>query len=120
MKGNYDAFNNSSGKADAGVSGTDYNIANSNNVKRVDTVITKTELHSMPTLSEPNSVVKNYKDGKLSSERYYDQKGNPYLDIDYSDHGNPKMHPDVPHEHRITVKNGRIHRDKRGKKINED
>lgn len=26
---------------------------------------------------------------------------NAYLDIDYTDHGNPKTHPTVPHEHSI-------------------
>lgn len=67
-----------------------------------------------------NSVVKNYKDGSVNSERYFDDEGKPYLDIDYSDHGNPKMHPYVPHEHHITVKDCKIHRERKEKKINED
>jgi len=38
---------------------------------------------------------------KTIQERYYDSHGKAYLDIDYTDHGNPKMHPHVPHEHHI-------------------
>lgn len=41
-------------------------------------------------------------DGIVHQERYYDKDGNPHLDIDYSDHGNPKKHPVVPHEHNWT------------------
>ena len=44
---------------------------------------------------------------------YYDAKGNAYLDIDYSNHGNAKLHPNVPHEHRI-------HFDSDGKMIRDD
>ncbi len=30
--------------------------------------------------------------GDIILERYYDGNGNAYLDIDYSNHGNPKTH----------------------------
>lgn len=49
--------------------------------------------------SEPNSVTKNYKHGRMIQERYYDENGDVYLDIDYTDHNNPKYHPIVPHQH---------------------
>ena len=37
--------------------------------------------------------------GKKIRDRYYDKKGRAKKDIDYTDHGNPKDHPKVPHEH---------------------
>lgn len=43
---------------------------------------------------------------------YYDEKGNAYKDVDYTDHGNPKRHK-VPHTHIINIKD-KIDR-KRGK-----
>nr|WP_280521334.1 RHS repeat-associated core domain-containing protein [Paenibacillus mangrovi] len=36
---------------------------------------------------------------KLIQRRFYDSKGNAKRDIDYTDHGNPKEHPKVPHTH---------------------
>lgn len=30
----------------------------------------------------------------------YDKNGRAQKDIDYTDHGNPKEHPKVPHEHK--------------------
>ena len=69
--------------------------------------------HSVPTQGVPNSVTQNFKDGKLDSERYYDDNGNAYLDIDYTNHGNPKTHPNVPHEHDIWFDDdGSFHRGK--------
>ena len=47
----------------------------------------------------PNLVTIIKKNGIIESERYYDEQGNPYLDIDYTNHGNSKAHPIVPHEH---------------------
>ena len=68
--------------------------------------------HSLPTEGTANSVTKSYKEGKLDQERYYGDDGKMYLDIDYSNHGNPKMHPKVPHQHKITYDdNGKMHRD---------
>ena len=70
------------------------------------------DAHGLPKEGTANSVTKSYKDGKLDQERYYGNDGKPYLDIDYSNHGNPKMHPNVPHQHKITYDdNGKMHRD---------
>lgn len=56
--------------------------------------------------SEPYSSNDNYdKDGKLKERRYFDKNGKPDMDIHYTDHGNPKKHPKVPHRH--DWKNGR-------------
>lgn len=35
----------------------------------------------------------------MIQERYYDENRDVYLDIDYTDHNNPKTHPIVPHQH---------------------
>lgn len=83
------------------VNGQDYNGAGSQSVGKVDSVNITADEHTISKTGEPNSVSQNFKGGKLESERYYDEEGNAYLDIDYSDHGNPKTHPKVPHEHDI-------------------
>lgn len=31
---------------------------------------------------------------------FFDKNGRAQKDIDYTDHGNPKEHPQVPHEHK--------------------
>ncbi len=45
----------------------------------------------------PNSKAIQYKNGKVYKERFYGDDGRAYKDIHYTDHGNPKRHPDVPH-----------------------
>lgn len=57
------------------------------------------EVHSVPSKSEPNSVFDKYENGRLIQRRYYGKTGKPRLDIDLTDHGNPKDHPIVPHRH---------------------
>lgn len=92
-------------------SGSDYNTAGSRSVGKVTSITTTSNVHSIPAQGSPNSVSKNFKNGKLDSERYYGSDGKAYLDIDYSDHGNSKTHPNVPHEHAIYFdENGRLHR----------
>ena len=53
----------------------------------------------LPTKAKPNSVMTLYRNGKKIRDRYYDKKGRAKKDIGYTDHGNPKDHPKVPHEH---------------------
>lgn len=100
------------GTASDPVNGEDYNTANSSSVKAVDSVVITANQHTMPVIGSPNTVVKNYNNGKLNTERYFDKDGKPYLDIDYSDHGNSKTHPVVPHEHDIQITKGKLHRGK--------
>ena len=38
--------------------------------------------------------------------RWYDSEGKAYRDVDMSDHGNSKEHPEVPHEHTWEYNNG--------------
>ena len=103
----------SSAKNDSGpVNQKDYNTAGSSSAGKVASVTKTNDLHSVPSHGVPDSVSKNYKNGKLDSERYYDKNGDAYLDIDYTNHGNSKMHPDVPHEHSIHFDDeGNMHRD---------
>ena len=110
MKGNWDGFSGSGGSSSGGGDGggIEQGVASA----AVDS-------HSMPQTGTPNSVTKNYKDGKLSTERYYGGDGKPYLDIDYSNHGNAKMHPHVPHEHKITFKDGKMNRAKSDGRIKQ-
>ena len=70
------------------------------------------ETHSIPYKGSPNSVYDNYKDGALQRRRYYGSDGRPRLDIDMTDHGNPKDHPVVPHYHNWYLdKNGALKRE---------
>lgn len=96
MKGNCEAFNS----------------AGSSSVRQVDNRIVVNNRHNLPMNGEANSVIQSYVDGKLTQERYYDSYGNAYLDIDYSDHGNPLTHPTIPHQHHITWRDGKPHRGK--------
>ena len=85
--------------------GIDYNSASS---KSINNVIYKTitKDKKIPMKAKSNSVkTKLGNGGKILQERYYDSHGKAYLDIDYTDHGNPKMHPHVPHEHDIHFTN---------------
>ena len=59
-----------------------------------------TPKHSLPMKGKPNSKQTRYKEGKKVQERYYDKNGDPDYDIDYTNHGNPKEHPNTPHKHR--------------------
>ena len=90
--------------------GLDYNTAGSSSVRRVDSVQTLSEAHSMPISGSLNLATRNYKNGSLYTERYFGSDGKPYLDIDYTDHGNSKMHPDVPHQHKIVFVDGKMDR----------
>ena len=93
------------------INGVDYNSANSDLVQDVEHVVLVDDVHRLEDRAEINSVTQKYRNGLLTSERYYGNNGNAYLDIDYTDHGNPKSHPVVPHIHRIWFdENGNFHR----------
>ena len=94
-----------------------FNSSGSKSVKTVSSYTSSNNAHKVPMTSSPDSVHINYKDGDTYSERYFDDKGNAYLDIDYSDHGNPKMHPVVPHEHTIKIVDGNFTRNKQWRDI---
>ena len=46
-------------------------------------------------------------EGNIKTRRWYDSEGKAYRDVDMSDHGNPKEHPEVPHEHTWEYNNGK-------------
>lgn len=66
----------------------------------------------LPNSSTPNSVIDKKIDNKIIQRRYYGITGNPRLDIDLTDHGNPKVHTIVPHYHNwIETEFGKVKRD---------
>ena len=99
----------------AGVNGINYNTAGSSEVGTVITIKPLKPGQKVPNTSKPNSVAQKKDGDKLITERYYNEKGEPYLDIDYTNHGNPKAHPIVPHKHNINLENGHIKRGKQEK-----
>lgn len=48
--------------------------------------------HSVPRNGEPDSVYDHHAGGKVRQRRYFGSTGKPRLDIDLTDHGNPKAH----------------------------
>lgn len=96
-----------------------YNTAGSNDVKIVKQVnIIKGDGHiGVPIKSVPDSVTIIVCNDKLLSERYYDKNGNVYLDIDYTNHGNAKTHPIVPHQHKWHKNEDGHFTHEKGKKI---
>ena len=52
----------------------------------------------MRLVTQHNGVGKNI--ALKIQERYYDENGEAKMDVDYTNHGNPKRHPKVPHRHR--------------------
>ena len=46
-------------------------------------------------------------EGNIKTRRWYDSDGKAYRDVDMSDHGNLKEHPEVPHEHTWEYNNGK-------------
>lgn len=60
---------------------------------------TSGDARKVPFEHEPNSVYDKVENGKVVQRRYYGKTGKPRLDIDMTDHGNPKEHKTVPHYH---------------------
>ena len=59
--------------------------------------------HNLPIKSVPNSKIEQSDEsGKIIRIRYYDENGNAYKDVDYTDHGRPDRHK-VPHTHIIEI-----------------
>lgn len=56
-------------------------------------------VQKVPSKGMPYSVYDKIQDGKIVQRRYYGRTGKPRLDIDFTDHGNAKMHPIIPHRH---------------------
>ena len=80
---------------------SNYNLAGSDKVRIVleinDIDVSKHE--HVPIIGTPKSFTIVFQNGTMIRERYYDEKGEAYLDIDYTDHNSPKKHPVVPHQH---------------------
>lgn len=66
-------------------------------------ILNKTnEVRALPFTHKKNSVIDFHIDGNVERRRFYGKTGKPKLDIDYSNHGNAKEHPIVPHAHSWT------------------
>lgn len=78
-------------------------------VKKVEHA-TREEINiNIPLHSMPNTVIKRLKGDYVVPESII-IKDNVYLDIDYTDHGNPKTYPYMPHILGWTKKaNGKFH-----------
>lgn len=88
-----------------------FNFKHSKLVEKVTKTFVSSAGVSIPKQGVPNSVSKKIVGGYVVTERYYNSKGTAYLDIDYTCHGNPKAHPEVPHIHRWkTDKDGKLKR----------
>ncbi len=79
-----------------------YNDAESSDIKIISKIndYDVTDHKQVPNTGKPNSVTRVYNNGKLRQERYYNENGDAYLDIDYTDHKRPDKHPIVPHQHK--------------------
>lgn len=87
------------------------NFKKSSLVKQTTHFSVADERAKIPTNFVPNSVIKRIINGYVVTERYYNENGEVYLDIDYTCHGNPKTHPHVPHIHRWEKdERGKLHR----------
>lgn len=61
---------------------------------------TTTDNSQFKPLGTPNSSTDLVNDaGEVITRRWYNENGEATKDVDYTDHGNPKHHPKVPHEH---------------------
>lgn len=80
-------------------------------VKKVTKTFVSSQSVSITKYGTPNSVIKKIIDGYVVTERYYNDKDEAYLDIDYTCHKNTDTHPYVPHIHRwIPDENGNLKR----------
>jgi len=56
--------------------------------------------NKLPLNSNPNSSIDRVdENGNVIQRRFYDELGRAIRDVDFTDHGNSKLHPIVPHEH---------------------
>lgn len=53
----------------------------------------------MPTQGPPNGWLEIPGESSPKQRRWYDENGDAIHDRDYSNHGNSKKHPKVPHDH---------------------
>lgn len=68
---------------------------------------------SLPTTDKSySSKDKVTRTGEIQTRRYYGEGGKAELDIDYTDHGNPKLHPKgvPPAKRRFTTLRGLEHK----------
>ena len=90
--------NNKESKSEGAGSKVKTNLGNEIN-------ITPSTSHSTTTTNPglkgtPNSSVDILnKNGDITTRRWFGSEGTQIRDVDFTNHGNPKMHPEWPHEH---------------------
>lgn len=57
------------------------------------------DIPSLEEKGKPNSRADLYKNGKLIQSRWYGPNGLAERNRDFTDHGNSKQHPNVPHDY---------------------
>lgn len=79
-------------------------IIKNNLGKEIDMTPSKnhTKVNKNPgPFDEPNSSIDILDSiGELTTRRFYDETGKAVRDVDMINHGNPKRHPEYPHEHK--------------------
>ena len=60
---------------------------------------TTTKKNPGPEGTSDSSVDILDENGNVVTRRWYDSQGKAYIDVDMTNHGNPKTHPEYPHEH---------------------
>lgn len=88
-----------SGLYGGGIPAESCNLAGASWVGQVNKVTVVGSVRELEKTGTPNSISQVRKKDTVVSERYYDETGNVHGDIDYTNHGNPKWHPIVPHQH---------------------
>jgi len=102
-KANYDNVQDIANKGALNSTGGTGNKATTNKGNSLD--ITPSTNHSTTTATPglkgtPNSSVDIINsNGEVVTRRWFGPNGNQVRDVDFGNHGNPKMHPEWPHEH---------------------
>jgi hypothetical protein len=69
-----------------------------------DVIVSDTQTRIPRGPGRPNSRVNLFdRLMRLITSRWYDANGNELHDRDYTDHGFPDQHPEVPHDHPYTI-----------------
>lgn len=89
-------------------------------IETEDAVVKLYDQHKPLIKFESNAITEEYQEGVLTSKRYFDAAGQVYKQIDYTNHGNAKRHPYVPHIHYYEWQNGKIINKTQGVQITND
>lgn len=72
----------------------------------IENVSNEQDLPTFRYPGKPNARYNYYQNWKLKSSRWTNSNGDPIKSRHYTNHGNPKLHPQVPHDHDWFWKDG--------------